>query len=97
MGVAKFLKYFEDAGTIARKPGSGRSSKVTKEIKGIVSRGTDAKGQQDNSTPAISCQGIWYISTDHPSLSIVSQVDILGVYLLLNVTRREEATVGARE
>lgn len=35
-GVAKFLKHYEEMGTISRKPGSGRPSKVTEEIKLIV-------------------------------------------------------------
>ncbi len=35
-GVAKFLKKYEETGTITRKPGSGRPSKVTEEIKSIV-------------------------------------------------------------
>ena len=35
-GVAGFLKRFDDTGTIKRKPGSGRPSKVTAEIKAIV-------------------------------------------------------------
>ena len=32
-GVAKFLKHYEEMGTISRKPGSGRPPKVTEEIK----------------------------------------------------------------
>ena len=28
-GVAKFLKHYEENGTITKKPGSGRPSKVT--------------------------------------------------------------------
>ena len=35
-GVADFLKRFNNTGTIKRKPGSGRPSKVTAEIKAIV-------------------------------------------------------------
>ena len=35
-GVAKFLKHYEETGTIKRKPGSGRPSKVSSEIKSIV-------------------------------------------------------------
>ncbi len=35
-GVFKFLKRFHERGTIARKPGSGRPSLITTEIKMIV-------------------------------------------------------------
>ena len=35
-GIAKFLKKYALTGTIARKPGSGRPSKVTQDIKDIV-------------------------------------------------------------
>ena len=36
VGVAKFIKKFEETGTITRRVGSGRPSKVTAEIKQIV-------------------------------------------------------------
>ena len=36
MGVAKFLKHYEETGSIGRRPGSGTSSKVTEEIKVFV-------------------------------------------------------------
>ena len=36
VGVAKFIKKFEETGTIARRVGSGRPSKVTAEIRQIV-------------------------------------------------------------
>lgn len=35
-GVAKFIKHYEQTGAISRKPGSGRPSKVTREIKLVV-------------------------------------------------------------
>ena len=35
-GVAKFLKHYKENGSITRKPGSGRPSKITMEIKQIV-------------------------------------------------------------
>ena len=34
--IAKFLKVYQATGSIARRPGSGRPSKVTAEIKQIV-------------------------------------------------------------
>ena len=36
VGVAKFLKKFQQTGSIARRPGSGRPSKITAEIKVLV-------------------------------------------------------------
>ena len=36
MGVMKFLKHYEETGSIGRRPGSGRPSKVTEEIKEFV-------------------------------------------------------------
>ena len=35
-GVAKFIKHYEQTGAISKKPGSGRPSKVTREIRLIV-------------------------------------------------------------
>ena len=35
-GVDKFIQRYQQTGTIARKPGSGRLSKITSEIKAIV-------------------------------------------------------------
>ena len=36
VGVAKFLKLYKGSSSIARKPGSGRPSKITVEVKKIV-------------------------------------------------------------
>ena len=36
VGIDKFLKKFRETGTIARRPGSGRPSEVTAEIKSLV-------------------------------------------------------------
>ena len=35
-GIANFLKRYRSTGTIARRPGSGRPSKVTEEVKRVV-------------------------------------------------------------
>ena len=35
-GIANFLKRYRSTGTIARRPGSGRPTKVTEEVKRIV-------------------------------------------------------------
>ena len=48
VGVAKFIKHFEDTGTIARRPGSGAPSKVTEEIKRVV----EEQMQKDDETTA---------------------------------------------
>ena len=47
-GVADFLKRYESRGTIKRKPGSGRPSKVTAEVKRIV----EAQMRLDDETTA---------------------------------------------
>ena len=36
VGVYKFLKRFEESGTIARNPGSGKASKMTSSAKQII-------------------------------------------------------------
>ena len=36
VGIASFLKKFEETGCLTRRPGSGRPSKATAEIKEIV-------------------------------------------------------------
>ncbi len=35
-GIDKFLRRYRETGTIARKPGSGRPSKITSKIRAIV-------------------------------------------------------------
>ena len=35
-GVSKFIKHYKETGSIARKPGSGRLSKVTSRVKELV-------------------------------------------------------------
>ena len=47
-GVTKFLKRFHEDGTILRRVGSGRPSKVAAEIKAIV----EEQIQLDNETTA---------------------------------------------
>lgn len=47
-GIANFLKRYKKTGTIARRPGSGRPSKLTEEIKRIV----DEQMRTDNETTA---------------------------------------------
>ena len=47
-GVSKFLKHYKEMGTIARKPGSGRLSKVTSRVKELV----EEQMQMDDETTA---------------------------------------------
>ena len=49
VGVAKFLKKFEETGSLARRSGSGRPSKITGEIKEIV----EQQVQHDDETTAV--------------------------------------------
>ena len=48
MGIYCFLKKFENRGTISRRHGSGRPSKITEEVKRIV----EAQVQLDEETTA---------------------------------------------
>ena len=49
VGVAKFLKKFQQTGSIARRPGSGRPSKITAEIKALV----EQRMRSDDETTAV--------------------------------------------
>lgn len=49
VGVAKFLKKFEETGSLARRSGSGRPSKITGEIKEIV----EQQVQHDDEATAV--------------------------------------------
>ena len=48
IGIAKFLKKYKEMGTIARRPGSSRPTKITQEIKKIV----DDQMKADDETTA---------------------------------------------
>lgn len=47
-GVSKFVKHFKETGCIARKPGSGRLSKITSDVKRLV----EEQMQLDDETTA---------------------------------------------
>jgi len=49
VGVAKFLKKFEETGSLSRRSGSGRPAKTTAEIKDIV----EQQMQRDDETTAV--------------------------------------------
>ena len=49
VGVAKFLKVYEETGSIARRRGPGRPSKITTEIKRVV----EAAMQRDDEMTAV--------------------------------------------
>ena len=54
VGIAKFLTKYEETGSIARTPGSGRPSKITAEIKALV----EAKMQEDDETTALQLHAL---------------------------------------
>ena len=47
-GVSKFVKHFQETGSIARKPGTGRLSKITLDVKELV----EEQMQRDDETTA---------------------------------------------
>ncbi len=47
VGVAKFIKKFQETGCVNRLPGSGRPSKITADIEAIV----DERGRRDYGLP----------------------------------------------
>ena len=47
-GVSKFIKHYQEMGSIARKPGSGRLSKATSRVKELV----EEQMQWDDETTA---------------------------------------------
>ena len=49
VGIAKFLKKYQQTGSISRRPGSGRPSKITSEIKTLV----EQKMRADDETTAV--------------------------------------------
>ena len=46
VGIVKFIERFNKTGSLSRKPGSGRPSKITTKIKAFV----EAKMQKDETT-----------------------------------------------
>ena len=53
VGIAKFLRKFEETGSIGRRPGSGRPSKITAEIKALV----EDQMRKDDETTAYQLHG----------------------------------------
>lgn len=53
-GVFKFLKWYQQTGSILRRPGSGRPSKITAEIKAIV----EQQMQLDDETTAFQLHAL---------------------------------------
>ena len=54
ISVYKFLRRYSETASIARKPGSGRPSKITQEIKQIV----EAQMQEDDETSAMQLHAL---------------------------------------
>ena len=59
-GVHKFLKRYEERRTTARRPGSGRPSKISDEIRSLV----EAK-MRDRLTGSVALKGLQYGSQTH--------------------------------
>ena len=53
-GVDKFIQRYQQTGTITRKLGSGRPSKITSEIKAIV----DEQMHSDDETTAVQLHAL---------------------------------------
>ena len=53
-GIAKFIDCYKQTGTTARKPGSGRPTKITMEIKAIV----EEQMQRDDETSAVQLHAL---------------------------------------
>ena len=54
VGIYRFLKTFKKCGTLARRRGSGRPSKITDEVKRIV----EAQMQLDDETTAVQLRAL---------------------------------------
>jgi transposase len=54
VGIAKFLKKYEETGSIGRRPGSGRLTKVTAEIKAVV----EEQMRKDDETTAMQLHAL---------------------------------------
>ena len=54
VGIYRFLKRLEKCGTLARRRGSGRPSKITDEVKRIV----EAQMQLDDETTAVQLRAL---------------------------------------
>ncbi len=53
-GIAKFIERYRVTGSIGRKPGSGRPTKITEEIKAIV----EEQMQRDDETTAVQLHAL---------------------------------------
>ena len=67
--INKFLSFYKRNSCLSRRQGSGRKSKVTKEVKRIV----EAKMQSNDETTAIQLQQVMQSSGRNISLSTVKQ------------------------
>ena len=67
VGVYKFLKHFEENGTLLSKPGSERPSKITQEIKEMV----EEQMRRDDETTAFQLQALLTTKGYELSLKII--------------------------
>ena len=91
VGITKFLKHYQDLGPIARKPGSGRPSKMTAEIKCTVDKQMRWWNHSAPAPPLTSQQRVQGITKGHPSPLCLTWMDILWVCLLPDDTRAKRS------
>ena len=74
-GVCRLIRKYKETGTIARRPGSGRPSKITLDVLRIV----EAEMQRDDETTAVQLQKI-IVGSGHPLClqTILTSRDKLG-------------------
>ena len=66
-GVAKFVKRYQQTGSIARAPGSGRPTKITEEVKKIV----EEQMRIDDETTAVQLHALLNSRGYHLSLRTI--------------------------
>ena len=83
VGVAKFSKLYKGSSSIARKPGSGRPSKITAEVKKII----EEQMQLDDETTVHQLHQLlvskgFNISKDGSQVSYIARLDFSRIGLL---------------
>ena len=66
-GTYKFLKKYADTGSIGRRPGSGRPSKITPVVKAIV----DQQMEEDDETTAVQIHALLVKKVGAESVSLL--------------------------
>ena len=82
--IARFIARFQKTGTIARKEGSGRPSKITDRVRELVER----RMREDDETTAtqlhtlLSSCGISHLPIHNPPMPLKAWMDFQGVQIL---------------